>query len=67
MERFTAGAVKTPCFKGKARQDVTRSFLAWLTIGMVIGGIAGTVFDDNLTLGVGFGLSFGIMFYFLFR
>lgn len=55
------------CFKGKVGQDMTRSFLAWLTIGMVVGGICGTVFYGDLTLGVCFGLSFGIMFYFLFR
>lgn len=55
------------CFKGKAGQDMTRSFLAWLTIAMVIGGIGGAIFYDNLTLGACFGLSFGIMFYFFFR
>jgi hypothetical protein len=42
------------------------SFTTWLTSGIVLGVIYGQAVIGDLTVGLGFGLSWGIMFFFMF-
>lgn len=46
--------------------DMNWSFTTWLTSGIVLGVIYGQAVIGDLTVGLGIGLSWGIMFFFMF-
>lgn len=42
------------------------SFVAWISAGLALGALFGQLVLGDLAIGVGFGLSWGIMLFFLF-